>query len=107
MPFVSINLESEEKTDNPIMSILAWYEKMRARKEISKSAIPCLNGANILGYEFLSKLRDESKIKGLRMIVVKNCEYMIEPFSVEEARIIDIVRKYRDGSIMYWFESQF
>jgi len=105
MGFVEMKADVAEGKGDTIMAILAWYEKILSRGGISKCIIPCINGAKISGFEFLNKLREESQIKGLRLVVVKNSTYMIEPFSVEEAKVIDLVRKYKGNTVGYWFES--
>ena len=105
MGFVEMKADVAEGKGDTIMAILAWYEKILSRGGISKCIIPCINGAKISGFEFLNKLREESQVKGLRLVVVKNSTYMIEPFSVEEAKVIDLVRKYKGNTVGYWFES--
>jgi hypothetical protein len=105
MGFVEMKADIVEGKGDTIMAIFAWYERLLSKGGLSKCVIPCINGARISGFEFLNKLREESQIKGLRLMVVKNSTYVIEPFSVEEAKVIDLVRRYKGGTVGYWFEA--
>jgi hypothetical protein len=99
-----VKADINEKGSDIIGSIFSWYEGCIAKGSFNYGTIPCINGAKIDGFCFLNKLRKESKVKPLRLIVVKNCEYKVSTSYIGSLMTMDLVKKSDSGAVSYWFE---
>ena len=109
MTFVNITAEDIESVEGDIVGgIFSWHDKLLSSMKIDPCAIPCINGAKIDGFEFLTRLREEGMARTLKLIVVKNAEYKVIPFHVGEAIQLDLVRRIGEvgRGIEYWFEER-